>query len=343
MKSEGQPDRARPSLRDAGGGPGGARLPPDSPSARSRCRAGARSRARSSMPPRATVRFRRSCSRTPAGRCGSTSSSGRSASWAPATPCSSSITSAPDAWGRTARSFDRERDRVRPGRRGRPCGTCARGRSWTGRRIVQMGLSYGAMAGLRAASESFRAKHLGWGALRGDRQPLPVVQPAGAGPLTGTISGTSTTTPTSPCWCCWAPTMTRRTRARASTRPGENAARGMPVEFAVFPGTTHAFDHSLMGDKPVVAAAGGPDGHLPVQSRRGRGGLESGPSDFLARHRRRRRQRADDRPSPPMARDPAVFAPAGAADESKEAWDALVGGGHVALIRHGNAPGPSLG
>ncbi|MBI2158939.1 MAG: histidine phosphatase family protein [Candidatus Rokubacteria bacterium] len=32
-----------------------------------------------------------------------------------------------------------------------------------------------------------------------------------------------------------------------------------------------------------------------------------------------------------------------AADESKEAWDALVEGGHVALIRHGNAPGPSLG
>ena len=38
-----------------------------------------------------------------------------------------------------------------------------------------------------------------------------------------------------------------------------------------------------------------------------------------------------------------VIAPALAAEESKEAWDALVGGGHVALIRHGNAPGPSLG
>jgi phosphohistidine phosphatase SixA len=38
-----------------------------------------------------------------------------------------------------------------------------------------------------------------------------------------------------------------------------------------------------------------------------------------------------------------LVAPALAADEAKEAWDALIGGGHVALIRHGNAPGPSLG
>ena len=38
-----------------------------------------------------------------------------------------------------------------------------------------------------------------------------------------------------------------------------------------------------------------------------------------------------------------VLTPALAADDSKEAWDALVAGGHVALIRHGNAPGPTLG
>ena len=37
-----------------------------------------------------------------------------------------------------------------------------------------------------------------------------------------------------------------------------------------------------------------------------------------------------------------VLTPASAADESKEAWDALVEGGHVALIRHGNAPGLTL-
>jgi phosphohistidine phosphatase SixA len=38
-----------------------------------------------------------------------------------------------------------------------------------------------------------------------------------------------------------------------------------------------------------------------------------------------------------------VFAPAGAAQDSEGIWAALVEGGHVALVRHGNAPGPSLG
>ncbi len=37
----------------------------------------------------------------------------------------------------------------------------------------------------------------------------------------------------------------------------ENAAKGMPVEFKVFSGTTHAFDHSLMADKPFVFQQGG--------------------------------------------------------------------------------------
>ena len=36
----------------------------------------------------------------------------------------------------------------------------------------------------------------------------------------------------------------------------QNAAKGLPVEFAVFPGTTHAFDNSLMGDKPIVIQQG---------------------------------------------------------------------------------------
>jgi phosphohistidine phosphatase SixA len=33
-----------------------------------------------------------------------------------------------------------------------------------------------------------------------------------------------------------------------------------------------------------------------------------------------------------------IAAPVAAADDSQEAWAALVNGGHVALIRHGNAP-----
>jgi phosphohistidine phosphatase SixA len=38
-----------------------------------------------------------------------------------------------------------------------------------------------------------------------------------------------------------------------------------------------------------------------------------------------------------------IVLPAWAADDTGGAWNALVVGGHVALIRHGNAPGPSLG
>jgi hypothetical protein len=38
-----------------------------------------------------------------------------------------------------------------------------------------------------------------------------------------------------------------------------------------------------------------------------------------------------------------AIAPALAAEDSSEAWKALAEGGHVALIRHGSAPGPSLG
>ena len=33
-----------------------------------------------------------------------------------------------------------------------------------------------------------------------------------------------------------------------------------------------------------------------------------------------------------------IAAPVASADDSREAWAALVTGGHVALVRHGNAP-----
>lgn len=38
-----------------------------------------------------------------------------------------------------------------------------------------------------------------------------------------------------------------------------------------------------------------------------------------------------------------AIAPGRAAQDSEEVWGALVEGGHVALVRHGNAPGPTLG
>jgi dienelactone hydrolase len=62
-----------------------------------------------------------------------------------------------------------------------------------------------------------------------------------------------------------------------------NAAKGLPVEVKVFPGTTHAFDHSLMGDKPVVV----PQGRRTITYRYNRPAVEESwklMQDFLARH-----------------------------------------------------------
>jgi hypothetical protein len=52
-------------------------------------------------------------------------------------------------------------------------------------------------------------------------------------------------------------------------RAKKNAAKGMPVEFKVLPGTTLAFDHSLTDDQPVVVRQGARSsrinrGHLEV-------------------------------------------------------------------------------
>ena len=157
-----------------------------------------------------------------------------------------------------------------------------------GKRIVQMGFSYGAMAGLREASESFRAKRLGgerfaaiisvypWcnhqvGRAYQDHQwnfyddtNLPLLVLLG--------SDDDEADP----------------RSCIDTAK-KNAARGMPVEFKVLPGTTHAFDHSWMGDKPVVAKVGG----LTVTYRYNRESVEATwklTLDFLARHLGGRRE-----------------------------------------------------
>jgi dienelactone hydrolase len=125
-----------------------------------------------------------------------------------------------------------------------------------GKRIVQMGFSYGAMAGLREASKGFREKHLGgerfaaivsvypWCNQQGGRKgyfdhqwnfyddtDIPLLVLVGADDDEA-----------DPRSCI--------------DQAKKNAARGMPVELTVFPGTTHAFDHSWMGDKPVVTQQG---------------------------------------------------------------------------------------
>ncbi|MGH8632671.1 MAG: dienelactone hydrolase family protein [Burkholderiales bacterium] len=121
-----------------------------------------------------------------------------------------------------------------------------------GKRIVQMGFSYGAMAGLRAASKGFRAKHLGGERFAGIISVYPWCHHQGPGrdykehhwnffddtdiPLLVVLGADDDEADPRSC----------------IDKANANAAKGMPVEFKVFPSTTHAFDHSWMADKPVV-------------------------------------------------------------------------------------------
>lgn len=150
------------------------------------------------------------------------------------------------------------------------------------KRIVQMGLSYGAMAGLREASKSFRSKSLGgesfaaiisvypWcneqvGTTHQDHQwnfyddtDIPLLVVVGADDDEA-----------DPRSCI--------------DQAKKNAAKGLPVQLAILPGTTHAFDHTWMGDKPVVAKSGS----LTVTYRYSRKSVETTWKlvlDFLGRH-----------------------------------------------------------
>lgn len=124
-----------------------------------------------------------------------------------------------------------------------------------GRRIALMGLSYGAMASLRTASEKFRAKHLDGERFAAIISLYPWCNQQGGReyrdhqwnfyddttiPLLVLLGGDDDEADPRSC----------------IEMAKKNAAKGMPVEFTVFPGTTHAFDHSLMGDKPVVTRQG---------------------------------------------------------------------------------------
>lgn len=117
-----------------------------------------------------------------------------------------------------------------------------------GRKIALMGFSYGAMAALRAASASFRAKYLG-----GERFSAVVAmypwcnEFAGRGgdhqfnfyddtdiPLLLILGQDDDDSPPDSC--------IRQARA--------NAEKGLPVTWRLYPKTTHAFDLSQLGDKP---------------------------------------------------------------------------------------------
>jgi dienelactone hydrolase len=123
------------------------------------------------------------------------------------------------------------------------------------KRIAQMGFSYGAMAGLREASKSFREQNLGgekfaaivsvypWcnervGSRYQDHQwnfyddtDIPLLVIVGA-----------SDNEADPRSCI--------------DKAKENAAKGLPVELTVLPNTTHAFDHTWMKNPVVTYQAG---------------------------------------------------------------------------------------
>jgi dienelactone hydrolase len=119
-----------------------------------------------------------------------------------------------------------------------------------GSRIGHMGWSYGAMAGLRLASANFRKRYVGgerFGAIvamypwcnervgrGGDHQynfyddtDVPLFLVLGADD-----------SESSPKSCI--------------EQAGKNKSRGLPVEWKLYPSTTHGFDFSQLGDRPMT-------------------------------------------------------------------------------------------
>lgn len=124
-----------------------------------------------------------------------------------------------------------------------------------GRRIVQVGLSYGAMAGLRLASEKFRARYAGNERFAAVVSLYPWCNEQGGQGYQDHQWNfyDDTTTPLLVLLGADDQDADPRSCIEQGTK---NAAKGMPVEYKVFTATTHAFDHSLMGDKPVVTQYG---------------------------------------------------------------------------------------
>ena len=124
-----------------------------------------------------------------------------------------------------------------------------------GKRIVQMGFSYGAMAGLREASEGFRAKHLGGERFAAIISVYPWCNQQGGRAYQDHQWNFYNDTDI-PLLVLLGADDDEADPRSCIDKAKKNAAKGMPVEFTVFPGTTHAFDHSWMGDKPVVTKRG---------------------------------------------------------------------------------------
>jgi dienelactone hydrolase len=150
------------------------------------------------------------------------------------------------------------------------------------KRIVMMGFSYGAMAGLRASSKSFREKSLGGESFAA----IVSLYPWGnqqAGPWYQDHQWNFYDDTTTPLLLLLGADDDEADPRSCIDKAKANAAKGMPVEYKVFPGTSHAFDHSLMADKPFVFQQGG----RTVTYRYNRESVEAAwrlTLDFLGRH-----------------------------------------------------------
>ncbi len=123
-----------------------------------------------------------------------------------------------------------------------------------GKRIVQVGFAYGAMAGLRLASEKFRATYVGNERFAAVVSFYPWCnQHSGQGYQDHQWNfNDDTTTPLLVLLGAKDDSSPRSCIEQAT----QNAAMGMPVEYREFPERTHAFDHSLWGDQPVAVQYG---------------------------------------------------------------------------------------
>ena len=125
-----------------------------------------------------------------------------------------------------------------------------------GKRIVLMGFSYGAMAGLRASSKSFREKSLGGEGFAAIVSLYPWCNQQG-GPSYQDHQWNFYDDTTTPLLVLLGADDDDADPRSCIDKAKVNAAKGMPVEYKVFPGTTHAFDNSLLADKPFVFQQGG--------------------------------------------------------------------------------------
>jgi dienelactone hydrolase len=152
-----------------------------------------------------------------------------------------------------------------------------------GTRIAQVGLSYGAMAGLRLASEKFRAKHVGAERFAAIISLYPWCSHQGGRPGYHDHQWNFYDDTKTPLLLLLGAEDDEADPQSCIDKAKANAAKGMPVELKVFPGTTHSFDHSLMGGKPVVV----PRGRHTITYRYNREAVEESWKlmlDFLARH-----------------------------------------------------------